>query len=84
MGQNKRQLTQRWLRKFAEHFGASYKNVGNIKNPLEDPQDQSGSLMQVSGSDTAEKIEKWNMEGVEIHLVKLNINGKIQTTPEGR
>ena len=46
-----------------------------------DPQDRSGSLKRVSISDMDENTEKSNIQGVEIHLVKLNNKGHIPTVP---
>ena len=45
------------------------------KNPLKEPQDQSGSLELLSRSGTAENTTKANIQGVEIHLVKINKKG---------
>ena len=51
--------------------------------PLKNPQDRSGYLKRVSRSDRDEKSAKANIQGVEIHLIKLNINGKMPTAPKG-
>ena len=37
----------------------------------------------MSRSDTDENTAKENIQGVEIHLVKLNNKGQMQTAPEG-
>ena len=72
----------RTMRKFSDHFGASSKNIGGIKRE-NDPQDQSGSLKQVSRLDTAGNPEKSNIQGVDIHLVKIKSKGQIPNAPEG-
>ena len=72
--EQRRQLAQKQWRKFADHFGDPYKNIGDIKIEKE-PQDRSGSIDWLFRSDMAEKKAKANIQDVEIHLVKIDDNG---------
>ena len=72
-------ITWERLDKFANNFRNHYKNVGDIEKS-KDPQEWSGALKSLPISDTDERLTQSNIQGVGIHLVKINKPmGRLQT-----
>ena len=68
------QIAREQWRIFADHFRAPFKNVRGIQGE-KDRQDRSKSIEWFSISDTTDKPEKANIQGGEIHLLKLSTMG---------
>ena len=71
-------ITRDKLEIFTNHFGTSLKNVRDVEKEM-DPQEWIGDLNLMSRSDTPENQAQENIQGVGIHLCKINRTmGKFQ------
>ena len=68
------------MEKFADNFVTHSKNFRDIEKS-KDPQEWSISLKSLYRSDTAEKPEKANIQGVGLKLVKLKNNNREYIQP---
>ena len=70
------------MEKFSKNFVTHYENIKDIGKE-KDPQEQSGAFKSLYRSHTAEKLAQEIIQGVVIHLVKKQPNGKLPAKPEG-